>query len=78
MESPFLQICWCSTTGGIGQWCESTLATRDLHRCPELHDSEWTTGGVREVVTEDGGPVPPGSAFFEMNPDGTRTSIRKF
>ena len=40
--------------------------------------SEWTTSGVREVVTEGGGPVPPGSVFFEMNPDGSWTPIRKF
>ncbi|KAF1039400.1 MULTISPECIES: DUF6531 domain-containing protein [Burkholderia] len=39
---------------------------------------EWTSSGVREVVTQGGKPVPPGSVFFEMNADGSWTPIRRY
>ncbi|WP_096721880.1 DUF6531 domain-containing protein [Paraburkholderia acidicola] len=39
---------------------------------------DWTSSGVREVVTQGGQPMPPGSVFFELNPDGSWTPIRRF
>lgn len=39
---------------------------------------EWTSSNVREVITDGGKPMPEGSVFFEMNPDGSWTPIRRF
>lgn len=39
---------------------------------------EWTSSNVREVIADGGKPMPEGSVFFEMNPDGSWTPIRRF
>lgn len=42
------------------------------------HDGQWTQNATREIVTPGGATVPPGSVFFQFNPDGSWTEVRRF
>ncbi len=42
------------------------------------HNGVWTSSNVRERVLDGGQDVPRGSVFFQLNPDGSWTPIRRF